>query len=238
MPYNPIKIATVIGARPQIINTYPKVRNFPLLRLVQPTSGEERLTIDRIVLAYPGGLTRDRGLHVMLETARLLEKEGVELHLMGKFTDTEDEQIAKKIANVKYLGFLPLAQVYAHLATAHIGLLVLQPAYRYSAAEATKLFEYMLCGLPVIASNFPGFQRFIEDNHCRLCVDPTQPEKVASAILALCRDPHLREILGQNGRKVVLEKYNWESESQVLLGIYEQVLAGFIPISATSPQRN
>jgi glycosyltransferase involved in cell wall biosynthesis len=87
-----------------------------------------------------------------------------------------------------------------------------------------KLFDYMLVGLPVVASDFPLYQEVVESNRCGLTVDPTRPEEIARALEYLIEHPREAQQMGANGRQAVLETYNWEKESRRLLQIYDAVL--------------
>ena len=77
----------------------------------------------------------------------------------------------------------------------------------------------------MICSNFPLWRSVIEDNHCGICVEPTDVDAVAQAILKLKNDNQLAKTLGENGRRAVLAKYNWQYEEQKLLAFYKE-LAG------------
>jgi len=83
------------------------------------------------------------------------------------------------------------------------------------------MFEYMAAALPIIASNFPLWKEIIEGNNCGICVNPLEPKEIARAIEYLIEHPDEARKMGENGRKVVLEKYNWENESKKLLKVYE-----------------
>jgi len=82
----------------------------------------------------------------------------------------------------------------------------------------------MEASFPVIASNFPLWKEIVEGNKCGVCVDPLKPEEIAKAIDYLIEQPKLREKMGKNGRIAVLEKYNWEKESEKLINLYGELL--------------
>jgi len=87
-----------------------------------------------------------------------------------------------------------------------------------------KMFEYMIAELPIIASNFLLWREIVEKNNCGICVNPLDPKEIAEAIEYLIEHPDEARKMGENGRKAVLEKYNWEKESKKLLKIYEELL--------------
>jgi len=55
-------------------------------------------------------------------------------------------------------------------------------------------------------------------------VNPLKPEEIAKAVEYLMLHPNEAEKMGENGRKAVLEKYNWENESKKLLKVYEELI--------------
>jgi glycosyltransferase involved in cell wall biosynthesis len=201
------------------------VANYPFLMPIESMRSKGKPVSDKHTLIYAGGLDDDRGLQVMLEIARLLRDRNVELHLLGDFEEPEDERHIREFHNVRYFGFQPLETLYGHMSSADLGLVLLQPvpAYSYAGENTNKLFEYMFCGLPVIASNFPNLRQIIEDTRCGLCVDPKRPDQVARAILHLLDRPKLRDQLGENGRNAVLTTYNWAIEERKLLNVYRNL---------------
>ena len=82
----------------------------------------------------------------------------------------------------------------------------------------------MAAGLPVIASNFPLWKEIVEKNKCGICVNPLNPREIAAAINWVLQNPADAAEMGRNGRKAVLEKYNWEAESKKLIKFYEEEL--------------
>lgn len=62
------------------------------------------------------------------------------------------------------------------------------------------------------------------DNVGGICVDPLKPEEIAKAIEYLIEHPDEARRMGENGRKAVLEKYNWENESKKFLKLYEEMI--------------
>ena len=73
----------------------------------------------------------------------------------------------------------------------------------------------MLAGLPVIVPDFGAVVAgIVRDADCGLLVDPSDSRAVANALGTLARSPDERRRMGDNGRRSVLEKYNWEAEAK------------------------
>jgi len=82
----------------------------------------------------------------------------------------------------------------------------------------------MAAGLPVIASDIPLWKRIIEENKCGICVDPFNPKAIADAINYIVSHPKESEEMGVNGRRAVMEKYNWAQEEAKLYSLYRGLL--------------
>jgi len=117
---------------------------------------------------------------------------------------------------------VPYDKLHAYLSVCHVGLWLYLP-YEQSIRTkgSSKLFLYMRVGLPVIASNFPGIRSIVEEAKCGILVDPNNVKEIANAIIKLLKDPKLAKRLGENGRKAIVERYNWENEEGKIIKAYE-----------------
>ena len=106
---------------------------------------------------------------------------------------------------------------------ARCGIILDHPIDNYLDSYSTKMFEYMACGLPVVCSDFPLWERLVGDADCGVVVDPLDPPAVAAAIEQLWKDPDEARRLGENGRRAVLDRFNWEAEFVKLEALYRQV---------------
>jgi len=203
------------------------VHNYPNLEML-PNPSTRRKEGEEKVLVYVGGISKLRGA---IEIVRALEylnpTWNVRLDLIGKFEPPELEQelmLLPGYRRVRFLGWMQPEDVYAHLAKADIGLVCLHPEPRFTVAWPVKFFEYMAAGLPVVASNFPLWKEIVEGNRCGITVDPLDPKAIAQAIEYLLTHPEEARQMGENGRRAVVEKYNWGQEKEKLLNLYEELL--------------
>jgi glycosyltransferase involved in cell wall biosynthesis len=178
---------------------------------------------------YVGGLEGDRGLFKMVEAMEHVD-DRVRLVLAGHMSE-ENLRKAKQLKGyerVEYLGFIPWKSVLEMLPDCDLGLLLLQPVpgYLYHGENSIKLFEYMMASLPVLCSDFPNLKRIIGQESCGITVDPTDPVEIGKKIMYLSDNPGVAGRMGENGRKAVKEKYNWEMEAKKLLGLYGRILEG------------
>jgi glycosyltransferase involved in cell wall biosynthesis len=205
------------------------VRNFPIIAYFPNPARFDRESKDAFNLIYVGGLTEIRGIVQIVQALELVDSnKQLKLILYGKFDPPEFElevRSLKEFERVEYLGWVDFERVPELLSKADVGMVCLHPISNYITGLPVKLFEYMSAGLPAIASNFPLWKEIVEGNNCGICVDPLNPKEIAKAVKYLMEYPDEARKMGENGRKVVLEKYNWENESKKLIGLYKKLLA-------------
>lgn len=130
---------------------------------------------------------------------------------------------------VKYLGILPYADIPTFFNNARAGIVVPGYSGNLGGTEGTlgcnKLYEAMLCGVPVICTDFTIWKEMVEKYRCGICVNPYDEKQFADAVQYILDHPAEAEEMGQNGRKAVLEEYNWNTQEQVLLELYEKLTA-------------
>lgn len=199
------------------------INNFPLSSEISPCVHWES---KREEVCYIGSIGVIRGIREIVKAMQHV-REPVRLNLGGRFSEIELEREVKAYpqwGRVNELGYLDRDGVCNTLARSMAGLVTLHPVVNYLDSLPVKMFEYMAAGIPVISSNFPLWRDIVETSDCGLCVNPLDPREVAAAIDHLTGEPELARRLGQNGRKAVLDRYNWAIEERKLLRFYEGIL--------------
>jgi len=205
------------------IKNYPVLDDFKIFK--DPIFPKNK---DHYNLIYIGVLDRNRGIKEIINSLNFINPQyNIKLTLIGRFFDKDFKEEIKKLeksAKVNFLGWLFPKDAYKYLLESDIGMVCLHPLEQFSTSLPVKMFEYMAAGLPVIASNFSLWKEIIEANKCGICVNPLEPRDIARAIEYLIENPKTAKEMEENGKKAILEKYNWEEESKKLIKTYQRLL--------------
>jgi glycosyltransferase involved in cell wall biosynthesis len=126
--------------------------------------------------------------------------------------------------NFDFLPYIDYLNVFEYLSIAKIGIIPL-PAYKkFMKNIPLKMFEFMGCGLPMVLADLPPSRQFIQGQNCAIAVEPNNINEYAKAIKLLLNNPEKAIEMGDNGKKIVLEKYNWTIEEKKLLNLYKKLV--------------
>jgi len=196
------------------INNYPVIEEFTDAKEISGTSPE---------ICYIGGISRERGACEVVDALALL-RSSTRLQLAGRFLEADLREVLTARDGWRLVddrGYLDRAGVRSVLSASLVGLVTLHPAPNYLDSLPVKMFEYMCAGVAVIASDFPLWKDIVEQNCCGICVNPLNVEEIAKTIDWFVSHPEDARRMGENGRRAVLEKYNWQSEAEKLFNFYE-----------------
>lgn len=227
--YSCKKFDYVLAATPFIKDKFLKINknsidinNFPILgELSNNTSWSEK----KDEVCYVGGIAQIRGIKEVVRGMELTNN--VKLNLVGTFSEKVVEEETKSYfgwQKVNELGFLGREDVTNVMSQSKAGLVTFHPLPNHIDAQPNKMFEYMSAGLPIITSNFPLWKEIVEGNSCGICVNPLDPKEIAIAIQYIINNPKEAEQMGENGKKAVVEKYNWQVEEIKLFGVYKELI--------------
>jgi glycosyltransferase involved in cell wall biosynthesis len=173
-----------------------------------------------LVFLYVGGLTPGRGIELLLQAFAPGEPNR---HLVfmgfGKLEGRVREYAARH-SNIHLHPPVKPEEVVAYASGADVGISLIENtclSYYYSLPN--KIFEYLLAGIPVIASDFPDMLQALEKFHCGWPT-PVKAEKVATLVKSIGRT----EI---NEKKEELNRYldniGWENEAEKMLQVYDSL---------------
>ncbi len=210
--------------RPTVVLNVPEV-------VVEPEPDAEfrarALGDRRILLIYQGVFNRNRGLPELIRAMPLLPECRLAMVGYGPMEEELEQQVesAHLGDSVVFFEAVPHETLMRYTASADAGLItILGSCLSYATAAPNKLFEYMMVGIPVVASDLPDMARVVRDSGAgTLIEDPSDPTSIATAVRMLLEGPEPLQSVGGRGRRAALERYNWECEKPKLLAVFAAV---------------
>jgi glycosyltransferase involved in cell wall biosynthesis len=87
------------------------------------------------------------------------------------------------------------------------------------------LLEAQASGKPVVGFDIGGVREAVQNGETGFLVKGEESDAFADSLIKLLDDRDLRQRMGVNGRKFVVENFTWDISAQKMLRVYREVLA-------------
>lgn len=180
-----------------------------------------------VTIVHEGNLTKDRGAFEMLDALAIVaQTRKFRFLVLGTISKDIEGAFLEKIKNlglqeqVDVRGRLPWDEFGQIEKEGMIGLICFQKTYNCKIGMPNKLFDYMSCGLAVLALKGSLSGDFVEREKCGIAVDTTNPSAIAGGLTKLIDDRDGLLAMARNGRKAIEEKYGWPCMEKTMLKFY------------------
>lgn len=186
------------------------------------------------VISYIGGFGPHRGLDTAIKSMQNILKVFPEakLFLVGsgsKEYQKELNGLCEKLhlkESIVFTGRIDLDQVPVYIASSDVCLVPHQKNPHTDSTIPHKIFQYMVMRKPVIVTDCLPLKRIVEECNAGIVIPSGDHDKLSDAIITLLEDIDAAKRYGENGRRCVEKKYNWENDGRKLLETYEKIRNG------------
>ena len=174
---------------------------------------------DSILVGFAGSMYPWQGVDILIKSFEKMVNKDIYLMIIGKDVDKEYQsmnklkQLAKSTnpSKIIFTGAVSFSDMPSYFSACDILACPTVESFKGEFhGSPTKLFEYMAMGKGIVASSLAQIGEILEHNANALLIKPGDKQQLGEAILKLASDKKLREALGKNARKTVIEKYTWE----------------------------
>jgi glycosyltransferase involved in cell wall biosynthesis len=204
------------------------VSNTPSVNSVVALSS--RLPGEPLRIVYLGLIEKHRGVEELLAAMTELVTAAVEfvLEMVGDGRDyarlrQRAADLGLTAPRVVFHGRLPHADAIAVLRRGHVGIVPHHARESWNTTIPNKLFDYMAAGLAVVSSDAVPAARVIKETGAGLVFRSGDSRDLAEQLTRLL-DIRTWERCRRMGREAVLSRYNWESDTRVLLDVVSRVV--------------
>ena len=125
---------------------------------------------------------------------------------------------------VRFLGQVPRTEIVHAMDRARAGLVLNHPTVNYVDAVLDEDVRVHGARASRRVLRLPAVGRHRRAGaDCGIAVDPRDPQAIADAIRSLSEDPERAHRLGENGRRAIAQRYNWQAELGKLEALYRKV---------------
>ncbi|MFH1327872.1 MAG: glycosyltransferase family 4 protein, partial [Candidatus Bathyarchaeota archaeon] len=167
-------------------------------------------------LIYHGDIKSPDGVDILLEAFKLVLKKIPNAKLLivgggGSYFQRLKIHAKNLKRSVIFAGWVPHEAVPEYIAASDLGVMPLRSTLNHNCYVSFKLFEYWGVGKPVVVSGVKAISEIVRNGINGVLVKPEDVKSLADGILAVLNDLGKARLMGDNGRRLVEEKYNWNS---------------------------
>jgi glycosyltransferase involved in cell wall biosynthesis len=214
-----------LGIDPKKICIVSNTINYDSLDIKSVMKDQEVFTI-----FYGGAINRHRGLQIVLEAVQNFIRKGKKIRFWivgdGSYRKTL-EKLSKSLKiepYVKFWGHKPFLEMLDILAESDAAIIPHIRNDNNDASSPNKLYQYMYLNKPIISSDCTSLKRIINQTHTGFIYKNDSADELCLLLERLSGERNIIDELNGNGRKAVIEKYNWNVDKGRLLDAYRDLL--------------
>ena len=207
----------------------PNGANIDLFKPMYKEKAKEELNLDKNIhyVCFVGNFSPWQGVEYLIQSAPLVLKKIPETEFLlvgyGRMNEKLSNLVEKTGVSDKFIftGAVPYKKIPKYINASDV--LVSPKKSLKSGHSPLKLYEYMSCGKPVVASKLDGFE-ILEENNAGILVEPGNLEELAKAIIKLIKDEKLGREMGGNGREYVVKYHSWRGVAKRITEVCNGVI--------------
>tara|TARA_B100000614_G_C14559511_1_gene496693 strand:+ start:1565 stop:2749 length:1185 start_codon:yes stop_codon:yes gene_type:complete len=182
-----------------------------------------KLNIKQKICLYQGGLSRGRGIEMLLKNFSVRKLSDWVIVFMG-YGPLEDEILihSENNNNIFFHPAVRPEQIYNYTSSADLGLLFFEKEpLSYALCLPNKFFEYAMSGLPILSSDNIEYKNYIKKYNCGIYVSPNNYEGI-NKILSNLNESEISRF-ADNSLKMFREN-SWQVQEKKLKSMYLSLL--------------
>lgn len=218
------KVLTVNPIEHTVLQKKYKLKNAIAFPNGVDTNTFKNLAMRRIKysILFVGRLAPEKGLTTLFKAFEIVKKRIPNLSLtiigQGPLDIIVQEALRKFPNNILHLPHVSLDELVKIYNTHEVFIL---PSSKEPFGIV--VLESLSCETPVIAPNNCGAALFLKDYDCLKTFVPLNAIDLSKKIFEVINNPELMKIMGTNGRKIVVENFDWDVIGARLAKIYESL---------------
>src|SRR5439155_1946220 len=183
----------------------------------------------KFLVCYIGTMGMAHALDTLVEAAAKLQTAAPSVVLLLVGEGAEKERIigsarSRGLKNMIFVDQQPREKIPAYICASDACLVLLKNTEIFKTVIPTKMLEFMSCARPVILGVDGQARKILEDARAGIFVEPENSEQIANAVIQLSSSAELRELLGRNGRRHIIQHFSRAETARAYISILEDLL--------------
>ncbi len=206
--------------KPALVLNTPPYRKIDKRDLFREELGIDK---EKTIFLYQGGLSRGRGIEILLRTFQQIKDKRSVIVFMG-YGPLEEliKEESKKNENIYFHPAVSPDILLDYTSGADFGILFYENnCLNHYYCSPNKMFEYLMAEIPVIVSNLYEMKRLVEQNKVGVVAKENTPDGLREAIEEAVK---LDKKELQKNIKKAKKIFNWENQEKVLIETYKELI--------------
>jgi glycosyltransferase involved in cell wall biosynthesis len=183
----------------------------------------------KFVVAYIGTMGMAHGLETLVQAATELQKTAPDVMFLMVGEGSDKERVINRarsqgLTNMRFVGQQPREKVPEFISISDACLVLLKKAELFKTVVPTKMLEFMSCARPVILGVDGQARKIMDQARAGVHVEPENVAALVQVITRLAANPVLRETLGRNGRRHIVEHFSRQQTASAYIGVLEGIV--------------
>ena len=173
---------------------------------------------------YTGNLGLAQDVEFLKKLAVQLNQYKIHMNIVGYGVKRTELVEFVKMNQLDYVGFIKptIREECLKINTQHdVALVSLEDKEVFDTVLPGKIIDYMITGLPLIASTSGYSKYIIEKYEVGYVSEKRDVDEIINSIITLKNNENIRKQMSMNGKKLINSQFLWEENIEVLIDVIE-----------------
>jgi glycosyltransferase involved in cell wall biosynthesis len=218
------ELVSQYGVPPAKVGVFANGANVKLFTPLDPVECKRKLALDprRRYIGFVGNMYKWQGVDDLIAafSATAVEHADAQLLIVGDGVEAPNlKALVQRLglmARVDFVGRVPYSEVVHYINACEFCVGAFNEMRQQSPCSPLKVYEYLACGKPVLASDLVEI-RFIAENGVGALFPVGKIDAMAAGLQVMLSLPRQEiEAMGARARRLVVERFTWEATAKAV----------------------
>ena len=183
----------------------------------------------KFVVSYIGTMGNAHGLQTLVEAAAQLQNSVPRILFLLVGEGAEKAELvslvrSRGLTNLRFVDQQSREKIPAYICASDACVVLLKKNDIFKTVIPSKMLEFMSCARPVILGVEGQARKILEEAQAGICIEPESPSELAQVVVRLAEDEPLRETLGRNGRRYILQHFSRRQTAKAYIDLLNALM--------------